>query len=108
MWDFGWQSAIKGWTTDHEWGEIRLLLHATDPDHLEPRLGRPASQGCIRISAAMNRFLDRYGVLDADYEQAAKNDERILAVLSPDRQTKLVGGQCYGHYQFLELTPQRH
>ena len=54
VWDFGWQSAIKGWTTDHEWGEIRLLLHATDPDYLEPRLGRPASQGCIRISAAMN------------------------------------------------------
>ncbi len=40
VWDFGWQSAIKGWTTGHEWGEIRLLLHATDPDYLEPRLGR--------------------------------------------------------------------
>ena len=92
VWDFGWQSAIKGWTTDHEWGEIRLLLHATDPDYLEPRLGRPASQGCIRISAAMNRFLDRYGVLDADYEQAAKNDERILAVLSPDRQPTWLAG----------------
>ena len=38
VWDFGWQSAIKGWTTGHEWGEIRLLLHATDPDYLEPRL----------------------------------------------------------------------
>jgi len=40
----------------------------------------------------MNRFLDRYGVLDADYEQAAKNDERILAVLSPDRQPTWLAG----------------
>lgn len=52
-------------------GNIRLLLHATDPDYLEHRRGRPASKGCVRIPAAMNRFLDRHGVLDADYERAA-------------------------------------
>src|SRR5262252_1994783 len=61
----------KGWGTGEE-GDIRLLLHATDPDYLEKRLGRPASKGCVRIPAAMNRFLDRHGVLDADYERAAK------------------------------------
>lgn len=48
--------------------------------------GRPASQGCVRISATMSRFLDRHGVLDASYERAARADDRILAVLLPDRQ----------------------
>jgi hypothetical protein len=36
------------------------------------RLGRPASKGCVRIPAAMNRFLDRHSILDADYEQSRK------------------------------------
>ena len=80
-------------------GRDPAVAPRNDPDRLEPRLGRPASQGSVRTSAAVNQFLDQYGVLDADYEQAAKNDERILAVLSPTRQTKFVGGQCYGHYQ---------
>jgi hypothetical protein len=44
VWDFGWQRATKGWETRKE-GDIRLLLHATDPDYLERRLGRPASKG---------------------------------------------------------------
>jgi hypothetical protein len=92
VWDFGWQWAEKGWLPDHQMGEIRLLLHATDPDLLEPRLGRPASQGCVRISGAMNRFLDRHGVLDADYERAAATDERITAVLDPERQPTPLAG----------------
>jgi hypothetical protein len=85
VWDLGWQWAEKGWLPDHQMGEIRLLVHATDPDLLEPRLGRPASQGCVRISGAMNRFLDRHGILDADYERAAATDARIAAVLDPER-----------------------
>jgi hypothetical protein len=36
------------------------------------RLGRPAFKGCVRIPAAMNRFLDRHSILDADYEQSRK------------------------------------
>lgn len=60
-------------------------MHATDPDYLEQRLGRPASQGCIRIPATLNRFLDHYGVLDADYERAALADPRYDEVLAPDR-----------------------
>ena len=32
IWDFGWQNATKGWGTG-ETGDIRLLLHATDPDY---------------------------------------------------------------------------
>jgi hypothetical protein len=82
VWDFGWQTAAKGWTEEE--GQIRLLMHATDPANLERRLGRPASKGCVRIPAAMNRFLDRHGVLDADYERAAQNDPGFAALLSAD------------------------
>ena len=83
IWDFGWQDAAKGWRSDH--GQIRLLMHATDPAVLEARIGRPASQGCVRIPAALNRFLDKYGVLDADYERAARDDIRYRALLLHDR-----------------------
>ena len=84
VWDFGWQPSTKGWGSKAE-GDIRLLLHATDPAYLEQRLGRPASKGCVRIPAAMNRFLDRHGILDADYERAAKGDPRFDALLLPHR-----------------------
>lgn len=81
VWDFGWQTAEKGWRGNGDSGEIRLLMHATDPDVLEQRLGRPDSKGCVRISAAMNMFLDRHAVLDADYLKAAKTDPAYAAIL---------------------------
>jgi len=93
VWDFGWQTAVKGWRDDGETGEIRLLLHATDPDLLEQRLGRPASKGCVRVPAAMNRFLDQYGVLDVDYERAAREDARFEALLLPDRTPSPLAGR---------------
>ena len=85
VWDFGWQQARRGWGRVPERDDIVLLLHATDPDYLEPRLGHPASKGCVRIPAAMNRFLDRHGVLDREYETAAKVDPRFRALLLPNR-----------------------
>ena len=92
VWDFGWQWALKGWHTDRAGGDIRLQMHATDPKLLEGRLGRPASEGCVRVSSTMNRFLDRYGVLDADYERVAATDGRYSALLAADRTpTKLAG-----------------
>jgi hypothetical protein len=91
VWDFGWQPAAKGWGSG-ETGEIRLLLHATDPDYLERRLGHSASKGCVRIPAVMNRFLDRHGILDADYEPAAKEDPRFAALLLPDRMPTPLAG----------------
>ncbi len=92
VWDFGWQWALKGWHTDHAGGDIRLQMHATDPKLLEGRLGRPASEGCVRVSSTMNRFLDHYGILDADYERAATTDIRYGALLAADRTpTKLAG-----------------
>ena len=94
VWDFGWQLATKGWGPGEEQGEIRLLLHATDPVYLEQRLGHPASKGCVRIPAAMNRFLDHYGILDADYEQVAKGDPRFEAVLLPARAPTPLAGNA--------------
>lgn len=92
VWDFGWHLAEKGWRDDREQGEIRLLIHATDPDYLEQRLGRPASQGCVRVSARMNKFLDRHGLLDAEYEQAAVSDIRYATLLLPDRTPSPMAG----------------
>jgi hypothetical protein len=91
VWDFGWQEAARGWGMQEE-GEIRLLMHATDPAYLEQRLGHPASKGCVRIPDAMNRFLDRHGILDADYERAARFDHRFADLLLPDRNPTPLAG----------------
>ena len=51
---------------------MRLLMHSTDPDKGEPRLGRIDSKGCIRISPGLNHFLDSFAILDEHYEEWAK------------------------------------
>ncbi len=66
VFDLGWVPAEKGWEPPGVI-PIRLQVHATDPV-LEKRLGTPASKGCVRIDAGLNRFLDQYGVLDARFE----------------------------------------
>ncbi len=68
VFDFGWQRVPKGWG-DGTVIEMRLQMHATDPDALESRLGSAQSKGCIRIPATLNRFLDHYAILDAEYEE---------------------------------------
>lgn len=68
VFDFGWVVARRAWKPGEQ--PMRLQLHATDRQRLEPRLGRRESKGCIRIPAALNVLLDRYAVLDAAYEQA--------------------------------------
>ena len=70
IYDFGWQQANRGWGNSGA-STMRLQMHATDPVLLEPKLGTPQSKGCIRIPATLNRLLDSYGLLDADYELAA-------------------------------------
>lgn len=82
VFDFGWVSARKTWIP--EMGSMRLQLHATDL-RLEPRLGSAQSRGCIRIPATLNKLLDHYGVLDADYERAIPN-KKILQLLGPARE----------------------
>lgn len=84
VYDFGWVAAEKGWG-DHATSVMRLQMHATDPDRLEPLLGLPRSKGCIRISAALNTFIDRHGLLDADYRDALVGGANLW-VLRDDRE----------------------
>lgn len=83
VFDFGWQRVPKGWG-DGAVSEMRLQMHATDPDLLERRLGTAQSKGCIRIPATLNRFFDHHGVLDAGYEKAAREGSKLW-VLDPQR-----------------------
>jgi hypothetical protein len=84
VYDFGWVEAPRTWGPGGE-GLMRLQVHATDPDLLEPILGEWHSKGCIRIPASLNAFIDRYGLLDADYEAAVRAGERMW-VLRADRE----------------------
>ncbi|SEA55683.1 L,D-transpeptidase [Variovorax sp. YR216] len=85
VYDLGWQRAPKGWG-DRATIEMRLQMHATEPDSLEHRLGSAQSKGCVRIPATLNTLLDHYGVLDAEYEQLAA-DGQAQWVLKEDRET---------------------
>lgn len=80
VWDLGWQRTVKG---RGEPMDIRMLVHATDPQFGEPRLGRVDSKGCIRIPAQFNRFLDYHGVLDQEYEASVKAKYVLLAKRIP-------------------------
>jgi hypothetical protein len=84
IFDFGWQQAERGWGRGGT-STMRLQMHATDPVRLEARLGQVASEGCVRIPATLNVFLDRHGILDADYEQRQAAG-KSLWVLKPGRQ----------------------
>lgn len=83
VFDFGWQQGLRGWGKGGI-STMRLLLHTTDPDLLEPKLGSVQSKGCVRIPATLNRLLDQYGLLDADYEDALRAGKRFW-VLPPQR-----------------------
>ncbi|ANN72159.1 L,D-transpeptidase [Bordetella bronchialis] len=83
IYDFGWQQAVRGWGAGG-FGTMRLQVHATDPDLLEPRLGRVHSKGCVRIPSSLNVLLDQFGLIDADYE-AAEQAGQHRWVLSPRR-----------------------
>jgi len=86
VWDFGYQQAPRQFRQGVYDSQMRLLMHATDPDHGEPRLGGPDSKGCVRISAAANAFLDRHAILDRLYEQlAATETSRDMWLFRTDR-----------------------
>jgi hypothetical protein len=84
VFDLGWQNVPKGWGDGHVI-QMRLQVHATDPDALERRLGSAQSKGCVRIPASLNRLLDDYGVLDAEYERQVAAGEKLW-VLKDDRE----------------------
>ena len=92
VWDFGWQWAEKGWLPSRDKVQIRLEMHATDPVYLEQKLGHTASEGCIRIPSSLNVFIDRHGLLDAEYVQKAKVDRRFAALLRKDRLVSPIAG----------------
>ncbi len=79
VFDFGWQMAERGWGPGGS-SPMRLQMHATDPTLLEQRLGRVDSEGCVRIPATLNVFLDRHGVLDADYEAALAAGRKLWVI----------------------------
>ena len=82
IFDFGWVPSPRGWG-DGAMGELRLQMHATDADLAENQLGSAQSEGCVRIPATLNDFIDRYGLLDKDYLRA-KADGAALWVLRRD------------------------
>lgn len=81
VWDFGWVPSTSGYTKGLNI-DIRFQMHATDPDYLEPRLGTPDSQGCVRIHNTFNDFLDQYGIIDEQYEAinswVLRKDRKII------------------------------
>ncbi len=91
VYDFGWQVAERTWGTGGE-SRMRLAAHATDPERLEASLGSAASEGCIRMPASLNHFLDHYGVLDAEYEVASAQG-KAQRVLLADRNPMIGAGR---------------
>jgi len=81
VFDFGWVTTPRGWG-DRHLGQMRLQMHATDPDALESRLGTACSKGCIRIPAEANVFIDRLGILDADYDRALAEGRAVWQLRS--------------------------
>ena len=83
VYDFGWVASLRGWG-DHRPGQLRFQMHSTDADRLAQRLGTAQSEGCVRIPAALNEFIDRYGILDQDYDLAVANGGHLW-LLRDDR-----------------------
>ena len=90
VFDFGWVTAPKGWG-NHALSQLRLQLHATDPNVLEARLGTAQSKGCIRTNASFNTFLDRYGILDGHYDEAIARGETFWVLSSTREKTPWSG-----------------
>jgi len=107
VWDMGWQWAEKGWLPSREKGQIRLEIHATDPQFLEWRLGHTASEGCVRIPATLNKFMDTHGLLDVLYEQAASYDIRFRALLPKNRTPSPIAGDALVVIDSTDAAPQQ-
>ncbi len=91
IYDFGWVAAPRGWGDGHM-GELRLQMHSTDADRLEQRLGTAQSEGCVRMPAELNEFIDRHGILDEDYDRVVAVGDHPW-VLRKDRVTTLWSGR---------------
>lgn len=83
VYDFGWVDSPRGWGDGAE-GRLRFQMHSTDPVLAGPFLGTPRSEGCVRIPAALNTFVDRHALLDAEYLNAS-DEGTHLWILRADR-----------------------
>ncbi len=83
VYDFGWVTAVRGWG-DGAMGKLRLQMHSTDADLAAWRLGTAQSEGCVRIPATLNSFMDKNGLLDEDYDRSLAAGQ-TLWVLRKDR-----------------------
>lgn len=91
IYDFGWVDSVRGWGNG-AMGVLRLQMHATDPDLAEQKLGTPQSEGCVRIPASLNDFIDRHGLLDEDYERSLATGGHLW-VLRKDRTPTATAGR---------------
>ena len=89
VFDFGWAMGDRGWGIAGR-SQMRLQLHATDPI-LEKRFGMVQSKGCIRIPATLNNLIDRYGLIDADYEEAITGGRHLWVVRKDAQPTRWSG-----------------
>lgn len=91
VYDFGWVKAPRGWG-DGRMGVLRLQMHSTDPDLAESKLGSAQSEGCVRIPSTLNDFIDRNALIDADYDRAVAEGQRLW-VLRADRTPTVASGR---------------
>ncbi len=91
VYDFGWVESPRGWG-DGAMGVLRFQMHSTDPGVATQLLGTAQSEGCVRIPAALNDFMDRHAVLDQDYERASAEGKHLW-VLRTNRQATATPGR---------------
>jgi hypothetical protein len=91
VYDFGWVQAPRGWGSG-AMGTLRLQMHATDPELAAQKLGTAQSEGCVRIPATLNAFIDLHGLLDEDYDRQSASGVHLW-VLRPDRMPSRTPGR---------------
>jgi hypothetical protein len=101
VWDFGWQTT-EDWRTPGATMAVRLEMHSTDPANLAHRIGRPDSEGCIRIPASLNSFLDKRGVIDRALTAAAPTDPATAQLISKQEQPTPLAGSAVVVYDSSE------
>jgi hypothetical protein len=90
IYDFGWVNSQRGWGKGGM-GVLRLQMHSTDPDLAEQKLGTAQSEGCVRIAATFNAFLDFHSLLDEDYERSVARGEKLWVLRKDRTPTKFPG-----------------
>jgi hypothetical protein len=105
VWDFGWQTT-EDWRTPGATMAVRLEMHSTDPANLAHRIGRPDSEGCIRIPASLNTFLDKHGVIDRALTAAAPTDPATAQLISRQQHPTPLAGSAVIVYDSSEPRDQ--